>query len=390
MKNLLTLLLSVPVFLACNGSDESSESEVEKKPGDNFTVSGTISGADNETLYLEAMSPQGTINVSQTTIKSGGGFSMSGNIPGFGIYQLKLGMTNKIIPLTLVPNDDVKIEASSENFNVTPKVSGTDWAKVMTDYMVIFSEFHGKQEELIANRGTQSEAELSKKFMELKKPVDDFSIKAMRKDPKNAFNVVLSASATPTLGFSDWDSTNLEVLKMVSEAYEKEYPGSPMTNSMSNQTYQIELAYQKHILNSSGTRVAPEIALNNPEGRQIKLSSLRGKYVLIDFWASWCAPCRAENPNVVRLYNKYKDKGFTIYSVSLDNDKAKWKEAIEKDGLVWPNHVSDLLQWNSSLPQLYEFTGIPHTVLLNKEGKIIGVGLRGASLEQKLEEIFSN
>jgi hypothetical protein len=88
------------------------------------------------------------------------------------------------------------------------------------------------------------------------------------------------------------------------------------------------------------------------------------------------------------LYNKYKNKGFTIYSVSLDNDAEKWKAAIAADGLVWPNHVSDLLQWNSPMPQLYGFSGIPHTVLINPEGKIIGTGLRGATLEQKLIELF--
>ena len=107
------------------------------------------------------------------------------------------------------------------------------------------------------------------------------------------------------------------------------------------------------------------------------------------FSAPWCGPCRRENPNVVRLYNTYKNKGFTIFSVSLDDNAEAWKEAIKKDGLTWPNHVSDLLKWNSPLPQLYGFSGIPHTVLLNKEGNIIGVGLRGEKLEQKLKEIFS-
>jgi thiol-disulfide isomerase/thioredoxin len=148
------------------------------------------------------------------------------------------------------------------------------------------------------------------------------------------------------------------------------------------------MAYEEFLASNGGGKVAPEIALKSPEGKVIKLSSLRGKYVLIDFWASWCGPCRKENPNVVRLYNKYKNKGFTVYSVSLDKDAAAWKGAIASDGLVWPNHVSDLLHWNSPMPALYGFQGIPYTVLVDKEGKIIATGLRGETLEQKLSELL--
>ena len=132
---------------------------------------------------------------------------------------------------------------------------------------------------------------------------------------------------------------------------------------------------------------APEIAFPDPSGKVIPLSSLRGKYVLIDFWASWCGPCRAENPNVVRMYKKYKDKGFEIYGVSLDMSKEQWVQAIQQDGLGWI-HVSDLGYWNSQVVPLYDLTGIPSTVLLDKEGKIIAKELRGESLEAKLEEIF--
>jgi len=121
----------------------------------------------------------------------------------------------------------------------------------------------------------------------------------------------------------------------------------------------------------------------------LALASLRGKTVLIDFWASWCRPCRAENPNVVRVYNKYKDKGFDVFSVSLDNRKGAWEKAIQDDGLVW-NHVSDLNGWKSSVVSLYRFKGIPFTVLIDKEGKIIAKNLRGPALEQKLKEVLGS
>lgn len=134
--------------------------------------------------------------------------------------------------------------------------------------------------------------------------------------------------------------------------------------------------------------MAPEIAMNNVEGKEIKLSSLRGKVVMIDFWASWCGPCRRENPNVVALYEKYHDAGFEIYSVSMDRKKEDWVGAIEKDGLIWPNHVSDLRGWTSSGGAVYGITSIPATVLIDAQGRIIAKNLRGSELAYKLQEIF--
>ena len=133
---------------------------------------------------------------------------------------------------------------------------------------------------------------------------------------------------------------------------------------------------------------APDIVLADRDGKDRKLSDLRGKVVLIDFWASWCRPCRAENPNVVRIYKKYHDMGFEIFSVSLDKDYDAWVNAIKADGLVWPNHVSDLLGWKSAAGQLYSITSIPSTVLVDRDGKVLARNLRGAKLESKLKEIF--
>jgi peroxiredoxin len=132
---------------------------------------------------------------------------------------------------------------------------------------------------------------------------------------------------------------------------------------------------------------APEIELPDPDGNIIKLSSLRGSYVLIDFWAAWCGPCRRENPNVVRLYEKYHSQGFEIYGVSLDRNKEDWIRAIEKDKLTWI-HVSDLQYFNSKAAETYNIQAIPATYLIDKEGNIIGKNLRGVSLEEKLKEIF--
>jgi len=132
---------------------------------------------------------------------------------------------------------------------------------------------------------------------------------------------------------------------------------------------------------------APEIALPDPSGKVVKLSSLRGKYVLVDFWAKWCGPCRRENPNVVRAYKAYNSKGFTVYGVSLDRSKDEWVQAIAEDGLTW-THVSDLKYFQSEAAQLYNITAIPFCVLVDPKGIIVAKNLRGKALDDKLAEIF--
>ena len=145
---------------------------------------------------------------------------------------------------------------------------------------------------------------------------------------------------------------------------------------------------QKKILGLEIGLKTPDIALKNPEGEIIKLSSLKGNVVLLDFWASWCRPCRAENPKVVNLYTKYKSKGFTVYSVSLDQNKDQWTNAIKQDNLIWKNHVSELSGWKSSAGAKYGVTSIPKTFLIDREGTLIGFNLRAEQLENKLKEIL--
>lgn len=390
MKYVFALFIGL-MLVSCENMDESGISENPKEElKDNFVISGKIRNGQNMTFYLEAQAQNGMIEVAKGTSDGTGKFEIKGNIPGYGIYSLRMGeTTEKVIPLTLVPNDKVNIEASSATFK-TPTVTGTDWSALMTEYMKIYNEFDKQNTLLKLNPENLSKEEVNAKYQELSGAVDDFVLEKLDADPSNPFNVILIPSAIPSQGFNDWPAENLTRLKRVEQSLMDRFPKSKYVENLGFQIYQIEQEFNKHQTYNSGTLPAPDIEMVNPNGEIMRLSDLRGQYVLVDFWASWCGPCRRENPNVVRLYNKYKNKGFTIFSVSLDENPEAWKEAIAKDKLSWPNHVSDLKRWDSPVIQQYGFTGIPFTVLLNKEGNFMAVNLRGAALEQKLNELFEN
>ncbi len=173
--------------------------------------------------------------------------------------------------------------------------------------------------------------------------------------------------------------SNKDVYAAVAEGYIKTFPQDNLTKRIQPEV--------ERILRLRIGAVAPDLELPTPDGKTLRISDFRGKYLLLDFWASWCGPCRRENPNVVRIYKKYKDKGFEILGISLDRDKRRWVSAIQQDGLTW-YHMSDLQGWRSKAAQVYGVSYIPYTILLDKEGRIIAKNLRGAALENKLKEIF--
>lgn len=385
MRYFLPLFVLPLLFARCGSSSAEEEEQSEM----NFHIEGKIEGASNLKVKVIGKSDRGQIDVAETMTDADGNYKLDGNIPGLGLYTMTVGDPNNAIIIPLNKEDDVTISGSVESFVIAPQISGPKWAKPLMTYMKLLDDFAKAQVNELPKIPDQ--AKQLEKFTELRKPMDAFVTNQINTDPANPANLIFTSLLFPTqeLGLKTWDPKNLELLKKMEQAYLKAHSDSPYTRLLTDQIVQVENAYATFMQYESGTLAAPEIVLKSPEGKEVRLSSLKGKVVLIDFWASWCAPCRQENPNVVRLYKEHRSKGFEVFSVSLDQDPAAWKQAIQKDGLIWPNHGSDLMGWQTPLVQTYGFSGIPYTVLVNPEGNIVGVGLRGSELERKLKEELS-
>lgn len=304
-------------------------------------------------------------------------FTINANIVESDFFKLQLDESNYLI-LILEPNQKMSIEVNIEKF-FEPKVTGSVQTELFYSSLNKLNFYESKQDSLDAvyseNYTTEDEAfttKLLNEYTELEVKKNEF-LKNLISTHSNKLTVMFFVDKL------DMDE-HYDLFKKVAEDLRKNYPTNQYVSEFANQ---VTLAGKLAV-----GAVAPEIAFPDTSGNILLLSSTRGKYVLIDFWAAWCRPCRMESPNMVRMFEAYKDKGFTIFSVSLDREKEDWLNAIQVDNLQnWP-HVSDLKYWESDAVALYGIQGIPFTVLLDPNGVIIAKNLRGEKLEQKLAEIF--
>lgn len=403
-KYILLLFTAGLLFAACSNEDESDT--VAANNAAVQIVAGRIPDAAGKSLKLVGFDGEKWSPLSSGQVESNGSFRLTA--PNELLYCQILVDNQNGVPITLGGNDSVYIETAYPAMTHQFKISNVSYAKEMNAFMTMLHAFLKEQDPTIKlinmqdSQDTASVNGLTRKVLAAKKPLDQFAIDFITTNPSSPFNQMLSGQLFPSNGMQFWDTTYIVPLEIMLVAYQKAYPEAYFTRSLAKQipSWKGSLVQErKHqermkFYGSMSQSVeigsqAPDILLETPAGKEMKLSETRGNYVLLDFWASWCGPCRKENPNVVRLFHQYKDKGFTVFSVSLDNTMENWKQAIERDGLVWPYHVSDLMGWNSIVVKLYQFSGIPHTVLLDPKGKIIGKNLRGQELEQRLAQIFS-
>jgi thiol-disulfide isomerase/thioredoxin len=374
-------------------SKDSKNSQDTPSKADGLIINGTMNNAAEATVYLFSFATEKPQKLDSTIVDANGGFMLKTDQNGYEI--MGVGFTPvESVPLIVNTGEQITMNGTKDSWTKETTVKGSMNSESMIAYnkrRLKFSvDMQGLRE--IYNQTDQNDAaavaDINTKGMALQADFEKYKSEYINTNIDKPAIVAAIPDITNIAG-------DLERFTKMEATVVKFFPETSFAKSvtkMLNQTIDFnankaQQQQQKPQGFAIGT-AAPELDFASPDGTKIKLSSLKGQVVLLDFWASWCGPCRKENPNVVDVYNRYKDKGFTVYSVSLDNKKPNWLAAIKKDGLEWPNHVSDLKGWQSDAAAIYGINSIPMTYLLDADGIIVASNLRGAQLETKIKEIL--
>lgn len=370
MKKILIPILGLLALTSCESSPELKSSTL------NF-IEGKLENYDGHMVFLERLDAQNVVLVDTVTVDEEGNFICAPEIQEEGYYRLIVEETN-FARLILEPGDSVVVNADVLALEPSYKVSGSKESERLawlSQFLLRYAATMDSIEQISRNAQITGDMQVLQSLYFTQMNLNGEAGKKMGNFIQEAPGALSSLVAAQRFNPAD----DFAMYSLVEDAMKKERPHSPYLASLSRTLDKV----RKTQVGS----IPPNIVGSNPKGEQISLEDQRGKIILLDFWASWCKPCRAENPNVVEAYKKYKDKGFEIFSVSLDERKDAWLKAIAADEMTWL-HVSDLGGWRSSAAALYSISSIPATFLLDKEGRIIDKNLRGEALHIRLEELL--
>jgi len=367
MKKLFAIIMTVMILASCSTTPESKNQ---------MTISGTISGDYSGMVDLYKRTDGDWVKLDSVKVDNGS-FVLSAQLEYPEMYYLGIEGQNRFAGFFAEPSD-ITIETSVDDFRnlkVSGSASQTEY-EAYNDKIQLFNDMYSdlNTQYKAAKQDNDEEklAQLEIEYESVDEQMKQFIIDNALSNPKS----IIAAYAVNRNAYY-FDENDLEP---VVNNFDESIKGS---------TYVEGLVERLETLKRVAVgQPAIDFTMDDMNGEPVALSSLFGNYLLVDFWASWCGPCRQENPNVVEAYNKFHDKGFDVLGVSFDKTKDKWIEAVENDGLTW-HHVSDLQYWGNAAGKLYGINSIPANVLLDPEGKIIAKNLRGEDLQNKLAELLN-